>query len=135
MVEETEDAVKQDEEAEQNVPVAPARSNVPLIITLAALTIYFGFQTLQLIAERGSLGQVKSNQEAAIQEAQRVQTQFKNLVSKTGELAAQGHAGAKMVMEELQKRGLGLAPEAAPPAEPKPPDNSAPAKTESKPGK
>ena len=42
-----------------------------------------------------------------MQEAQKVQAQFKSLVANTGELAAQGHAGAKMVMEELQKRGLG----------------------------
>ncbi len=70
---------------------------------------------------------VKANQDAAIQEAQKVQTQFKTLVSKTGELAAQGHAGARMVMEELQKRGLGAAPE-APTPETKMPETKALAK-------
>ncbi len=135
MVEENESAEQHGEELEQDVPLARPRSNAPLIITLAALTIYFAFQTLQLIAERGNLSQVKSNQEAAIQEAQRVQTQFKNLVTKTGELAAQGHAGAKMVMEELQKRGFGLASEPGPSPETKSPNSGAPAKTESKSGK
>ena len=114
--------------------VTPPVSNLPFIITLVALTIYFAFQTLQLATERSNLGMVKANQDAAIQEAQKVQTQFKTLVSKTGELAAQGHAGARMVMEELQKRGLGAAPE-APASETKMPETKAPPKSETKPTK
>jgi hypothetical protein len=99
-----------------------AGSTLPFILTLTALIIYFGFQTLQLVIERSNLLMVKSNQEGAIQEAQKLQTQFKTLVGKTGELAAQGHAGAKMVMEELLKRGVGPAPEPTLPGkiEPKP---------------
>ena len=102
------------EEAES---APPASSNLPLIITLAALTLYFGFETLQSFNERVNLTAVKSNQEAAIQEAQKVQGQFKTLVAKTSELAEQGHAGAKMVMDELLKRGVGAGSESASPAE------------------
>ena len=54
---------------------------------------------------------VKANQEAAIQEAQKIQAQFKTLITKTSDLAEQGHAGAKMVMEGLQSQGLSVAPE------------------------
>ncbi|TMA68188.1 MAG: hypothetical protein E6J73_01015 [Deltaproteobacteria bacterium] len=75
-------------------------SNLPFIITLLALTLYFGFQTLQLASDRSNLTAVKSNQEAAMQEAQKVQVQFKTLVTKTSQLADQGHAGARMVMEK-----------------------------------
>jgi len=130
MAEENENIVEPDEVDEQPVVVAPA-SNLPLIILLAALTVYFAFQTVQLATERTNLGLVKANQDVAIQEAQKVQTQFKTLVTKTGQLAAQGHAGAKMVMEELQKRGLGAEPE-APAPETKMPETKAPAKGESK---
>ena len=84
---------------------------------------------MQLSIERNNLGVVKANQDAAMQEAQKIQAQFKTLVTKTGELAAQGHAGAKMVMEELQKRGLGAAPEAIMP------ETKAPPKSETKPAK
>lgn len=133
MAEENETIVEPDEVEEQPVVVASA-SNLPLIILLAALTVYFAFQTWQVTVERTNLGLVKANQEAAIQESQRVQTQFKTLVTKTGQLAAQGHAGAKMVMEELQKRGLGEGPE-APAPEAKMPETKAPAKSESKPTK
>jgi hypothetical protein len=105
-------------------------SNLPFILTLAALIIFFGFQTLQLLAERSNMAMVKSNQDAAIQEAQKVQAQFKTLVGKTSELADQGHAGAKMVMEELFQRGVGPAPQQA-----MPPETKGPAKMDVKPTK
>ena len=35
-----------------------------------------------------------------------------------GELAGQGHAGAQMIMDGLQKQGIGFAPESAAPAKP-----------------
>ena len=111
------------ESAESNPPVAAEKSplTLPLSLTLAALTIYFGFQTLQLLYERNNFSMVKGSQEAAIQEAQKVQAQFKALVGKTGELADKGHAGAKMVMEELLNRGVS-APSAPAPETKTPPD-------------
>jgi cell division protein FtsL len=124
MAEETDPSIIESEELEEQVRVENTWSNVPFIITLAALTVYFGFQTVQLISERGNLGQVKSSQDAAIQEAQKVQTQFRNLVTKTGQLADQGHAGAKMVMEELQKQGVGFASPPAPPETKAPPSRA-----------
>jgi len=95
---------------EEVAGAAPApQSSLPLIITLVALLIYFGFQTFALLAERGNLGQVKASQESALQEAQKTQAQFRTIVTKTGELADKGHAGAKMVMEGLQRQGMGMA--------------------------
>ena len=129
MAEEFENANETEPGAARVVPEKSALT-VPLILTLAALTFYFGFQTLQLLSERSNLVMVKSSQEAAAQEAQKIQAQFKTLVSKTGELADKGHAGAKMVMEELLKRGVGSAPQPAPP-----PITQAPGKVETKPAK
>ena len=128
MVDENDNIVEREETLERYV-VAPSVLTLPFIITLVAVTIYFAFQTLQLSIERNNLGLVKANQDAAMQEAQKVQAQFKTLVTKTGELAGQGHAGAKMVMEELQKRGLGAAPEAIMP------ETKAPPKRDTKPAK
>ena len=93
-------------------------SNVPFLITLVALLLYFAFQSLSLFSERVNLGMVKANQDAALQEAQKIQSQFKLLVTKTSELAGQGHAGAKMIMDGLQKQGVGFAPESAAPPMP-----------------
>ena len=67
-----------------------------------ALLIYFAFQTIQFMAQRGELIAVKSSQEAPLQAAQKVQEQFKAIITKTSELAKQGHTGAKMVLDSLQ---------------------------------
>lgn len=120
-----------DDAAREVLPTVTKPSHLPLILTLAALLIYFAFQTLQLVSERSNLGLVKSNQEGAMQEAQKIQAQFKTLVGKTSELAEQGHAGAKMVMEELLKRGVSESPQ--PPSSQ--PDGKAPAAVLPKAGK
>ena len=112
---------------------APTQSNLPLVITLVALLTYFGFQTFALLAERGNLGHVKSSQENALQEAQKIQSQFRTLVTKTGELADKGHTGAKLVMEGLQRQGMGMAGPAAKAAEQAP--EKVPEKAEAKPAK
>jgi len=110
-------------------PVVEQRSLIlPVCLVLAALTIYFGFQTFHLLSERSNLRLVKASQDAAIAEAQKVQSQFKTLVTRISGLAEKGHAGAKMVMEELFQRGVSAAPEMAP-------QTQAPAKPETKPAK
>jgi hypothetical protein len=86
-------------------------TNLPLTILLIALVLWFGFQTLQLATERANLSDARGHQEAAMQEAQKLRTQFESLVSKLSELAYKGHAGAKLVMDELQKRGMTAQPE------------------------
>jgi hypothetical protein len=116
------------EPVEAPAAVEHSTLTLPFILTLAALSIYFGFQTVHLLNERSNLAMVKSTQEAAIQEAQKIQTQFKTLVSKTGELADQGHAGAKMVMEELFKRGVSSAPQSTAPETKAPAIGTKPAK-------
>ena len=102
---------------EPEVVTSSSRSsemNWPLIITIVSLVVWFGFQAFQLMRERSNLILVRSNQDAAMQESQKVQSQFQNVIAKTSELANQGHAGAKMVMDQLQRQGLGLAPETKP---------------------
>jgi hypothetical protein len=80
-------------------------SNLPFAITLAALLIYFSVQALQLVAQRSELSAVKASQESALQASQKVQEQFKTVMTKLDELAKQGHAGAKMVLDDLQNAG------------------------------
>ena len=110
---------------EASAPREKPASNIPFMITLIALFIYFAFQSLSLFSERANLGMVKANQEAALQESQKIQSQFKLLVTKTSELAGQGHAGAKMIMDGLQKQGVGFAPESAAPPMPPTPETKA----------
>ncbi|HEX6175817.1 MAG TPA: hypothetical protein VF089_17530 [Candidatus Binatia bacterium] len=103
------------EERELIRPPAERGANLPLTILLIALVLWFGFQTVQLASERANLGEARGHQEAAMQEAQKLRTQFESLITKTSELANKGHAGAKLVMEELQKRGMAAQSEAISP--------------------
>lgn len=119
------------EPREETSSVDANTSKVPFIITLAALLLYFAFQTLQMVVERGNLGMMKANQEGSIQEAQKIHAQFKQLVSKTSELANQGHAGAKMIMEGLQSQGFSVAHETKEAV----PETKAPSKLEPAPAK
>lgn len=121
MAEENLDTANAREETAPSQPVERPITQLPFIITLVALLLFFAFQTLSLMTERANLGLVKGNQDGALQEAQKVQSQFRLLVTKTGELADQGHVGAKMIMEGLQRQGIGFAPE-----------TKAPGKTETK---
>jgi uncharacterized protein HemX len=95
-------------------------SSIALTITLVSLILWFGFQAFQFVKQRSDLRLLKANQETAMQESQKIRVQFQTLMTKTAELANQGHAGAKMVIDELQKRGVGVgvAPEEKPAEKP-----------------
>jgi len=109
-VENEEQATPDVEVGEESRAAEKTDSNVAIIITLVALLLWFGFQSVQLWRERGNLNGVKVNQESAIQESEKIRLQFQGLMTKTSELANQGHVGAKLIIEELQKRGIGVPP-------------------------
>lgn len=108
--------IEGNESQERDIAATPVEkgSSAPLVILLIALTIWFGFQALQLATERTNLGDARGHQEAAMQEAQKLRAQFESLISKTSDLANKGHSGAKLVMDELQKRGTRVEPESGP---------------------
>lgn len=113
-MENKEQATPDVEISEQNRPVEKTGSNLAIIITLAALLLWFGFQSVQLWRERGNLSAVKASQETALQESEKIRLRFQGLMTKTSELANQGNAGAKLIVDELQKRGIGVPPPAKP---------------------
>lgn len=97
-------------------PVEKRGSSLPLLLTMAAVLIWFAFQTLQLFGERNNLSALKANFDSAMQESQKMQSQLQGLISKTAELAQQGNPAAKVAIEELEKRGIpikGAAPQPA----------------------
>jgi hypothetical protein len=101
--------------AEQREPPRAAASSLALTLTLVSLVLWLGFQAFQMVRERGNLSLVRASQDSAVQEAEKIRTQFEALISKLSDLANKGHAGAKMVMDELQNRGVGAAAEPAVP--------------------
>ena len=105
----------QDNDAVKAGPAQKRPSRLPLILTIASLLVWFGFQTVQLVVERDNLGSVKGNLEAPMQESQKVRAQLETLITKTADLANQGNVSAKTVVEELEKRGIPIKA-AAPPS-------------------
>ena len=89
-------------------------SSLPLILTVVSLLVWFGFQTVQLVLERSDLSQLKGNLEAAMQESQKARAQLEALITKTAELASQGNASAKTVVEELERKGIPIKAAAQP---------------------
>jgi len=87
----------------------------PLTLTLVALLIWFGFQAVALVLERNQLIAVKSNFDAGMKEAEKMQTQLQMLITQTAELASKGNASAKAAIEELAKKGIPVQ-SATPPA-------------------
>ena len=87
-------------------PVERRGSSWPLLLILAALLIWFGFQTFQLVVERNSLSTLKTSFDAGVQESQKMQSQLQALINKTVELSNEGNAAAKTAVAELEKRGI-----------------------------
>jgi hypothetical protein len=104
-----------DEVVEPPAPAERRGSSLPLVLTIAALLLWFAFQSIQLVLERNNLITMRGNMEAPMQESQKMQGQLQALISKTAELANQGNAGAKAVVSELEKRGIPIQG-AAPPS-------------------
>lgn len=96
-------------------PQVPASTGVPTLIlpmalVVIALFVWAGFQTIQLIRDRTTLYTLRANLETPFQESTKVRAQLESIARKTAELAAQGNAGAKLIVDELRKRGISINP-------------------------
>lgn len=94
---------------------APSRLGVfvPLLIALVALVAWSAFQFYQLRLEAEAMATLRTNQEAPLQQAQRVRQNLENLAARTRELAEAGNANARLVVNELSRRGVKIGPPAS----------------------
>ncbi len=81
---------------------------VPLLILLIAALAWFGFQVQQLHKMRGSLAAAHDGQEAAVQQAQSARNALDALAAQTRQLADGGNANARLVLDELRRRGIAV---------------------------
>ena len=102
-------------------PVQETRRSpfLPLLILMGSLAVWTGFQTYHLTTERSALATLRANQEAQVQQAQRVRQSLDQLATETQKLADAGNANARVVVEELRKRGVTINRPAQAPAESK----------------
>ena len=83
---------------------------VPLLILLLTTVAWSSFQLLQLATEAQNLEVTKGSQDTSLQQAQRVRQALDTLATETRKLAEGGNANAKLVLEELRKRGVTIGP-------------------------
>ncbi len=79
---------------------------IPVCLMVLAFVVWTGFQTSQLMRERGTLKAILASQEAPVQEAAKLRAQLDSIAKGTQELANQGNQNAKTIVAELQKRGI-----------------------------
>jgi hypothetical protein len=79
---------------------------LPMLIALAALLLYFAFQTVELVEARGQLAQLRAGQTPALTDGAKIHAQFDSLAGGTAVLAQQGNTEAKTIVAEFSRRGF-----------------------------
>ena len=86
---------------------------LPMLVTLITLTVWFGFQTYQLLQERKNLSVLAANQEPMVKNSQKMRAQLDALASGTSRLAQRGNPNAQQIVSALAQRGITINPNAA----------------------
>jgi len=79
---------------------------LPVALLAVAILLWVGFQTTQLIAERESLHTLRQGQESQVQSSQKLRASLDAVASATAKLAEQGNPNARLVVDDLRKRGV-----------------------------
>ena len=87
---------------------------VPLVILALAVAGWAAFQMTQLLRERESLDAARTNQERPMENSKKLRDQLDGIARETQLLANKGNAGAKLIVDELKKRGITISTETPP---------------------
>jgi hypothetical protein len=79
---------------------------VPALLIALAIVVWFGFQTVQLVREWGQLSVAQSSLQPQEQNAIKLRASLDAVATSTVKLAAEGNGNARVVVEELRKRGV-----------------------------
>ena len=92
---------------------------IPLLILALAVAGWGAFQLTQLLRERDSLDVARTNQERPMENSKKLRDQLDGIARETQLLANKGNAGAKLIVDELKKRGITISTEPPPAPEKK----------------
>ena len=90
---------------------------IPVLLIAIALLSWTTFQTIQLVKERTYVKAILTNQSQTVNQAEKLRAQLDSVARGTLQLANQGNPSAKLIVEELRKRGVTINPD-NPPAKP-----------------
>jgi hypothetical protein len=85
------------------------------MLGLLALLAWLGYQAWQLDQDRRQLEVARGNLQPTVETAQRLRRSLDLLAADTQRLADGGNGNAKVLVEELKKRGITINPGAATP--------------------
>jgi uncharacterized membrane protein len=85
---------------------------LPALILLLALVGWFSFQAFQLFEERSALQESRFAQEQSVLTATKLRGSLDAMARETARLAQQGNPNARLLVEELRKRGVTINPDA-----------------------
>jgi uncharacterized protein HemX len=88
----------------------------PLLIIGVATTAWGAFQAYQLVQEHDALRRMHANQENLVQNAAKLRAQLDGIAGDTQRLADAGNANARVIVNELRRRGITINPGAAAPS-------------------
>lgn len=81
---------------------------LPALLIAVAFLFWTGFQTTQLVRESAAMKTVFQNQEPLLQNATKMRKSLETIAKETQKLADQGNANAKLLVDELKKRGINI---------------------------
>lgn len=98
--------------------LAAARNGpfVPLLLGGLALAGWFGLQTWLLLDEQARLKSAHASQQQTVDNATRLRQSLDAVAADTQRLADAGNPNARLLVEELRKRGVTINPAATPAA-------------------
>lgn len=96
-----------------------ARPNVfvPALLIALAVVVWFAFQTVHLVREWRQLRVAQSALQLQEQNAVKLRASLDAVATSTAKLAADGNGNARLVVDELRKRGVTINPPASPKAQ------------------
>lgn len=85
---------------------------VPMLLTVTALLAWLGFQAWGQYQDRLALRTAYANQQQTVDNATKLRGALDLLAADTQRLAESGNASARLLVEELKKRGVTINPAA-----------------------
>ena len=89
---------------------------LPLLLLVIAGVAWPAFQCYQLINERQTLVTIHSNQNRQFEDSTKLRNSLDGIARDTALLANRGNPGAKLIVDELARRGITINPTGAAPA-------------------
>jgi hypothetical protein len=89
---------------------------VPALLLALAFVLWLAFQAVQLVREQQQLSIATANLRSQVQVATKLRSALDALATSTAKLAADGNANARVIVDELRKRGVTINPNPTGPA-------------------